>query len=686
MISKDFIDDPKQQNHRSKRDQEQAAKILIDRQKVLAKMKETTRLLCENVTNLQVDSPKAQSFQDEYIKNANQIVQIQKQRRQQYELNKDQYNGSILGMFQNIMPKRIYPREEFEKTSSANARAYASSHNKIYGNLKPIRVRNDRHQSKFNNNNDDQQRHHNSRQRQDLTPEYSKLQPLDTYQNHTQILQQNSTELKFNQDLDSQSRNLEPNKQSERFSKQFKTHEQIKPENEQIQVTQQPNKNISPYNQKIRPIRKREKSFQNESKTSGQKYVLSIRRDSQNSKDQLNHSQLIANKSIEQHINVGQYLHESRKASMEKLRQYDEDYKSDEDELKQMRLSVEKLKDQVTKKLNVLNLKAPADWREVIINYKIKRQLINRDRSIEEHKKEEAYNNESIGSYENKKLLNKTNYMNFRQNLHRNSLSNRQKYNNNLEDLMSRLQAHKEHLLSSQQSADRSAIDPMSRTFTAALKIRKSSLGEQQSLIKMAALNESQNINLIQDTQLQSQSPHFQQMRNQFRMKTSQDSRNPTNLNKMFNSESRGMNEKASFLGQQKNIERPVTNQLSSKAPMEKYSSLIFQNQQQINNDMNQTNSIKFMVNSNKVQDNQSKQSFDLTQKQQLIKLLQNEHKNLKIEQNDDERRNYMVTRMPWSPYCGSCNEKSDSLLMNKNFEKVLDPKTAKPLLLIKKQ
>jgi len=64
--------------------------------------------------------------------------------------------------------------------------------------------------------------------------------------------------------------------------------------------------------------------------------------------------------------------------------------------------------------MNVLNIKAPADWREAIINYKIKRQLINRDRSIDEYQKEEVYNNESIPSPKNINQMSKTSYMNFR--------------------------------------------------------------------------------------------------------------------------------------------------------------------------------------------------------------------------------------------------------------------------------
>ena len=46
------------------------------------------------------------------------------------------------------MPKRIYPRQEFEKLNNSNNKEYATSHNKMYGNLKPIKYKNEKNISK----------------------------------------------------------------------------------------------------------------------------------------------------------------------------------------------------------------------------------------------------------------------------------------------------------------------------------------------------------------------------------------------------------------------------------------------------------------------------------------------------------------------------------------------------------
>lgn len=68
-------------------------------------------------------------------------------------------------------------------------------------------------------------------------------------------------------------------------------------------------------------------------------------------------------------------------------------YKSDEDELKNIRLSIEQVKLETMDKMDTMNLKSPGEWRDRLANFRIRRHIINRDRSIDEYDKETVYQN-----------------------------------------------------------------------------------------------------------------------------------------------------------------------------------------------------------------------------------------------------------------------------------------------------
>lgn len=71
----------------------------------------------------------------------------------------------------------------------------------------------------------------------------------------------------------------------------------------------------------------------------------------------------------------------------------EQDYKSDEDELKQVRLSLEQVKQVTMERMDSMNMKSPREWRDRLANFRIRRHIINRDQSINEYDKESVYNN-----------------------------------------------------------------------------------------------------------------------------------------------------------------------------------------------------------------------------------------------------------------------------------------------------
>jgi hypothetical protein len=70
------------------------------------------------------------------------------------------------------------------------------------------------------------------------------------------------------------------------------------------------------------------------------------------------------------------------------------DHKADEKVLKAIRINIEKIKHETIERMETMNIKSPRDWRDPTKNYSIRRRLINRESSIEEHRKEELYNSQ----------------------------------------------------------------------------------------------------------------------------------------------------------------------------------------------------------------------------------------------------------------------------------------------------
>jgi hypothetical protein len=59
-----------------------------------------------------------------------------------------------------------------------------------------------------------------------------------------------------------------------------------------------------------------------------------------------------------------------------------ESYRKDENELKVLRLSIESLKNETIDKLDNMNVKSPRNWRDNLINFRIRRKILNRESSL----------------------------------------------------------------------------------------------------------------------------------------------------------------------------------------------------------------------------------------------------------------------------------------------------------------
>jgi hypothetical protein len=59
-----------------------------------------------------------------------------------------------------------------------------------------------------------------------------------------------------------------------------------------------------------------------------------------------------------------------------------ESYRKDENELKVLRLSIESLKNETIDKLDNMNMKSPRNWRDNLINFRIRRKILNRESSL----------------------------------------------------------------------------------------------------------------------------------------------------------------------------------------------------------------------------------------------------------------------------------------------------------------
>lgn len=75
-------------------------------------------------------------------------------------------------------------------------------------------------------------------------------------------------------------------------------------------------------------------------------------------------------------------LHASRESSLKALIESQMQHEQDEQELKAIRLSIEKVKAVAIEKLDSMNVKSPSHWRDNLINYRIRRKIINREKGI----------------------------------------------------------------------------------------------------------------------------------------------------------------------------------------------------------------------------------------------------------------------------------------------------------------
>ena len=85
-------------------------------------------------------------------------------------------------------------------------------------------------------------------------------------------------------------------------------------------------------------------------------------------------------------------LHKSRITSLTKFKNMEQEYRVEERSLKDLRLKIEVKKIETIAKMDSMNLKSPTNWTDKLIQYRIRRQILNREKSIEEFDKEEVYN------------------------------------------------------------------------------------------------------------------------------------------------------------------------------------------------------------------------------------------------------------------------------------------------------
>ena len=58
------------------------------------------------------------------------------------------------------------------------------------------------------------------------------------------------------------------------------------------------------------------------------------------------------------------------------------------------------MKNATIQKFNTLNIKSPRKWRDNLINFRIRRKIINRETSLTEQQKEQVYNGSNMSKEE----------------------------------------------------------------------------------------------------------------------------------------------------------------------------------------------------------------------------------------------------------------------------------------------
>ena len=60
-------------------------------------------------------------------------------------------------------------------------------------------------------------------------------------------------------------------------------------------------------------------------------------------------------------------------------------YDQDEDELRQMRLTIEKSKVDAIQRFDNMGIKSPRQWRDNLIQFRIRRKILNREQMLTVH-------------------------------------------------------------------------------------------------------------------------------------------------------------------------------------------------------------------------------------------------------------------------------------------------------------
>ena len=75
-------------------------------------------------------------------------------------------------------------------------------------------------------------------------------------------------------------------------------------------------------------------------------------------------------------------LHASRMMSRKIVNENRKSYREDEKSLKKLRLSIEKTRMDTMEKMDSLLVKSPRHWRDTLINFRIRRKILNRENQL----------------------------------------------------------------------------------------------------------------------------------------------------------------------------------------------------------------------------------------------------------------------------------------------------------------
>lgn len=68
----------------------------------------------------------------------------------------------------------------------------------------------------------------------------------------------------------------------------------------------------------------------------------------------------------------------------------------DERVSKELRLSIENSKVDTIRRFDSMNIKSPREWRDNLVNFRIRRKMLNRESSLTVQQREELYNGSNV--------------------------------------------------------------------------------------------------------------------------------------------------------------------------------------------------------------------------------------------------------------------------------------------------